>query len=116
MHDQHGQRRPRPGPFATGRSPHRRTGPVAAALAVLMSLASCGSQPAGETETTSPSPTEPTTSASPAAPSASSPPAPGQSESPSAAPPEPITSPQSIATDRKSTRLNSSHVSSSYAV
>src|SRR5699024_11260358 len=38
-------------------------------------------------------------SASPAAPSASSPPAPGQSESPSAAPPEPITSPQSIATD-----------------
>src|SRR5699024_2075027 len=74
-------------------------GHVAAALAVLMSLASCSSQPSGETETTSPGSTEPTTSASPAAPSASSPPAPGQSESPSAAPTEPITSPETIATD-----------------
>lgn len=99
MHDQHGERRPRPGPFATGRWPHRRTGHVAAALAVLMSLASCSSQPSGETETTSPGSTEPTTSASSAAPSASSPPAPGQSESPSAAPTEPITSPETIATD-----------------
>src|SRR5699024_8852788 len=94
MHDQHGERRPRPGPFNTGRWPHRRTSHVAAALAVLMSLASCGSQP-GDTPESAPPPPTGSDSPSQPTPSGTTSATPTQGATPS----EPITSPETIATD-----------------